>query len=39
MFDDRTNQFEKFRLALAGIERIRAAVTDMWATGRTPRCT
>ncbi|WAJ45899.1 alpha/beta hydrolase [Mycobacterium sp. Aquia_216] len=31
MFTDRTHQFEKFGIPLADIERVRAAVTDMWA--------
>jgi esterase FrsA len=31
MFTDRTHQFEKFGIALDDIERVRAAVTDMWA--------
>lgn len=31
MFDDRTHQFEKFGIAVADIEHVRAAVTDMWA--------
>ena len=30
MFDDRTDQFEKFGISLADIESVRAAVTDMW---------
>jgi esterase FrsA len=33
MFDDRTDQFEKFGVPLADIEKIRAAVTDMWFDG------
>ena len=31
MFEDRTDQFAKFGIALDDIARIRAAVTDMWA--------
>lgn len=31
MFDDRTHQFEKFGIPLADINRVRSAVTDMWA--------
>jgi esterase FrsA len=31
MFEDRTHQFEKFGIPLDDIERVRAAVTDMWA--------
>jgi esterase FrsA len=31
MFEDRTHQFEKFGIPLDEIERVRAAVTDMWA--------
>jgi esterase FrsA len=31
MFDDRTNQFEKFGIPLDEIESVRAATTDMWA--------
>ena len=31
MFTDRTDQFEKFGIPLADIERVRAATTDMWA--------
>jgi esterase FrsA len=31
MFEDRTDQFAKFGIALNDIERIRAAVNDMWA--------
>jgi esterase FrsA len=31
MFEDRTDQFAKFGVPLSYIERIRAAVTDMWA--------
>ncbi len=31
MFEDRTDQFAKFGVALDDIERIRGAVTDMWA--------
>ena len=31
MFDDRTDQFEKFGIPLGDIEKVRAAVTDMWA--------
>lgn len=31
MFDDRTHQFEKFGIPLNDIEKVRAAVTDMWA--------
>ena len=31
MFEDRTHQFEKFGILLDDIERVRAAVTDMWA--------
>ena len=31
MFEDRTDQFAKFGVPLSDIERIRAAVTDMWA--------
>lgn len=31
MFDDRTHQFEKFGIPLADIEKVRGAVTDMWA--------
>lgn len=31
MFIDRTDQFAKFGIPLDGIERVRAAVTDMWA--------
>jgi esterase FrsA len=30
MFEDRTDQFAKFGVPLSDIERIRAAVTDMW---------
>jgi esterase FrsA len=31
MFEDRTDQFEKFGIPLDDIERVRAAVSDMWA--------
>lgn len=31
MFEDRTHQFEKFGIPLDDIERVRAAVNDMWA--------
>jgi esterase FrsA len=31
MFEDRTHQFEKFGIPLDDIQRVRAAVTDMWA--------
>jgi esterase FrsA len=31
MFEDRTDQFEKFGIPLEDIESVRAAVTDMWA--------
>ncbi len=31
MFDDRTNQFEKFGIPLDAIKKVGAAVTDMWA--------
>jgi len=31
MFEDRTDQFEKFGIPLDEIERVRAATTDMWA--------
>ena len=31
MFDDRTDQFEKFGIPLDDIKRVGAAVTDMWA--------
>lgn len=31
MFVDRTDQFAKFGIPLDGIERVRAAVTDMWS--------
>jgi esterase FrsA len=31
MFEDRTHQFEKFGIPLDDIDRVRAAVTDMWA--------
>ncbi|OBH45690.1 alpha/beta hydrolase [Mycobacterium mantenii] len=31
MFDDRTDQFAKFGIPLGDIERVRAAVDDMWA--------
>jgi esterase FrsA len=31
MFDDRTHQFEKFGIPLDDIERVRSAVTGMWA--------
>jgi esterase FrsA len=31
MFEDRTDQFEKFGIPLDKIEGVRAAVTDMWA--------
>jgi esterase FrsA len=31
MFEDRTHQFERFGIPLVDIERVRAAVTDMWA--------
>jgi esterase FrsA len=31
MFEDRTHQFEKFGIPLDEIERVRAAVNDMWA--------
>jgi esterase FrsA len=31
MFDDRTNQFEKFGIPLDEIEAVRAATIDMWA--------
>jgi esterase FrsA len=30
MFDDRANQFERFGIPSDDIERVRAAVTDMW---------
>ena len=30
MFEDRTDQFAKFGIPLGNIERVRAAVTDMW---------
>ncbi len=30
MFDDRTEQFAKFGIPPEDIERVRAAVTDMW---------
>jgi len=31
MFEDRTHQFQRFGIPLADINRVRAAVTDMWA--------
>jgi esterase FrsA len=31
MFEDRTNQFEKFGIPLGDIERVRTVVTDMWS--------
>lgn len=33
MFDDRRDQFERFGIPFDDIERVRAAVTDMWADG------
>ena len=33
MFEDRTQQFEKFGIPRHDIERVRTAATDMWADG------